>query len=61
LDVTNFSVVADHNIVAKIVIFLSFFTLKGCTNLIGIKVSIKKSTITPTLIHPSSHLFDPKI
>ena len=38
--VTSLSVVADHNMVAKIVMFLSFFTLKGCINFIGIKVRI---------------------
>jgi hypothetical protein len=60
-DVTNFSVVADHKIVAKTVIFLNFFTLNGCTNLIGMNVNIKKNIIIPTFTHPLIHWSDPKI
>ena len=37
---------ADQIIVQKIVIFLNFFTLKGCTNLTGIKVSIDRNIST---------------
>ena len=49
--VTSFNVVADQIIVKKIVKFLNSLTLKGCTNLIGIKVNIKHMTITATLIY----------
>ena len=49
--VTSFNVVADQIIVKKIVKFLNSLTLKGCTNLIGIKVNIKHITITATLIY----------
>ena len=49
--VTSFKVVADQIIVKKIVKFLNSLTLKGCTNLIGIKVNIKHMIITATLIY----------
>ena len=49
--VISFSVVADQIIVQKIVIFLNFFTLKGWTNFIGIKVRIDKNIITIKLIY----------
>ena len=50
LVVTNLSVVADHSIVAKIVIFRNFFTRKGWINLIGINVKTYNEIITTVLI-----------
>ena len=49
--VTNLRVVADHKIVEKIVIFLNFLTLKGCTNFIGIKVKTKKKIMIDKFNH----------
>ena len=49
--VTSFKVVADQIIVKKIVIFLNFFTLRGWTNFIGIKVRIDKKIITIKLTY----------
>ena len=50
LVVTNLSVVADHNMVAKIVIFRNFLTRKGWINLIGINVKTYKVIITIVFI-----------
>ena len=51
LVVTNLSVVADHSMVAKIVILRNFLTRKGWINLIGINVKKYKEIITIALIH----------
>ena len=48
--VTNFKVVADQRTVQNIVKLRIFFTLRGCTNFIGMKVRMNNNKIMITLI-----------